>query len=75
MSRQLTATQVKRDILSLLDDVATGETIEITKHGRTVARLVPASGPEAIKGKLAGIASTAVEDDQIFTTDSPWELD
>ena len=68
MSRRLTAMQVKRDFLTLLDEVANGETIEITEHGRTVARLVPASGPEAIKGKLAGVASTAVDDDRLFTT-------
>ncbi len=44
MVRQLTATQVKVRILGLLNEVAGGEEIEITKHGRTVARLVPAAG-------------------------------
>ena len=37
----MTATQAKAQILALLDDVAAGNEIEITKHGRTVARLVP----------------------------------
>ncbi|MDQ3222964.1 MAG: type II toxin-antitoxin system prevent-host-death family antitoxin [Gemmatimonadota bacterium] len=42
MSRILTATEVKVTILALLDDVAAGDEVEITKHGRVVARLVPA---------------------------------
>ncbi len=42
MSRVLTATEVKATILALLDDVAAGDEVEITKHGRVVAQLVPA---------------------------------
>jgi len=42
MSRIPTATEVKATILALLDDVAAGDEVEITKHGRVVARLVPA---------------------------------
>ena len=38
----LTATEVKATILALLDDVAAGDEVEITKHGRVVAQLVPA---------------------------------
>ncbi|MDQ3544406.1 MAG: type II toxin-antitoxin system prevent-host-death family antitoxin, partial [Actinomycetota bacterium] len=54
----MTATEVKARILALLDDVAAGDEIEITKHGRTVARLVPAVGPHRLRGKLTGVAST-----------------
>lgn len=40
----ITATEFKAHCLSLLDRVKTQhETITITKHGRVVARLVPAS--------------------------------
>jgi prevent-host-death family protein len=74
MTRQLTATEVKATILSLLDDVAAGEEIEITKRGRPVARLVPATGPHALKGKLAGVAMTASDDDGLFTTGERWKL-
>ena len=41
MSRIPTATEVKATILALLDDVAAGDEVEITKHGRVVAQLVP----------------------------------
>jgi prevent-host-death family protein len=74
MTRRVTATEAKARILALLDDVAAGEEIEITRHGRPVARLIPATGPHALRGKFAGIAMAAVEDDELFTTGVDWEL-
>lgn len=75
MTRQMTATEVKARILALLDEVAAGDTIEITKHGRTVARLVPANGPRSIAGRLAGVAATAaVDDEELFSTGAAWDL-
>ena len=74
MTRQMTATEVKARILSLLDEVASGEVIEITKHGRTVARLVPAHGPHALKGRFEGVAISAADDDDLFTTGTSWDL-
>jgi prevent-host-death family protein len=74
MTRRMTATEVKARILALLDDAAAGEEVEITKHGRVVARLVPASGPHSLKGSAAGVAMTAAEDDELFTTGAAWNL-
>jgi prevent-host-death family protein len=74
MSIQMTATEVKAKILALLDDVAAGEEIEITKHGRTVARLVPATGPHALKGTLTGVAMSAADDEELFSTGATWDL-
>lgn len=74
MTKRLTATEIKAKILAVLDQVADGEQVEITKHGRLVARLVPASGPHALKGSLAGVAMTAAEDEDLFTTAAPWNL-
>src|SRR2546427_733128 len=59
MTRKLTATEVKARILGLLDDVVAGEEIEITKHGRAVARLVAATGPHALRGRFANVAMSA----------------
>jgi len=70
----MTATEVKAKILAVLDDVAAGEEVEITKHGRTVARLVPATGPHALRGRCAGVAMTAAHDDELFTTGARWDL-
>jgi prevent-host-death family protein len=72
--RKVTATEAKATILSLLDEVAAGEQVEITKHGRVVARLVPAVGSHALEGALAGIAVTAAEDDDLLTTGATWNL-
>jgi prevent-host-death family protein len=72
MVRKMTATEVKAQILSLLDDAAAGDEIEITKHGRTVARLVPARGPDAVRGALAGVAVSAADDEGLFSTGVSW---
>jgi prevent-host-death family protein len=74
MPKKMTATEAKAKILALLDDVAAGDEVEITKHGRTVARLVPATGPHALKGSLAGVAMTAAQDEELFSTGEAWEL-
>jgi prevent-host-death family protein len=72
MSRKVTATTAKAQILALLDDVAAGDEIEISKHGRVVARLVPATGPHALRGRFDGVAVSAAGDDQLFSTGAPW---
>jgi prevent-host-death family protein len=74
MTRKMTATQVKAKILGLLDEVAQGEEIEITKHGRIVARLTGATGSHALKGRLAGVAMTAVEEEALLSTGASWNL-
>jgi prevent-host-death family protein len=74
MSKRLTATEAKAKLLALLDEAAAGEDVEITKHGRIVARLVPATGAHSLKGSVAGVAVTAAEDDDLFTTGAAWNL-
>jgi prevent-host-death family protein len=70
----MTATEVKAKILALLDEVAAGDEVEITKHGKTVARLVAAGSSQAVKGSLRGVAMTAASDEDLFTTGASWEL-
>lgn len=74
MTIRLTATEAKAKILALLDQAAAGEEIEITKHGRPVARLVPAAGPQSLRGVFTGVAATAADDDDLFDTGAPWDL-
>lgn len=74
MVRTLNATEAKAKILGLLDDVAAGNEVQITKHGHLVARLVPATGSRALKGALAGTAMSAAEDEQLFSTGVDWNL-
>jgi len=75
VARQMTATQAKAQLLTLLNDVASGDEVEITKHGLTVARLVPAVGSVALRGRFAGIAASAADDELLFTTGEEWEFD
>lgn len=73
MAIKVTATEAKVRILALLDEVTSGEEIEITKRGRVVARLVPARGPHALRGALQGVAMSAANDDELFSTGVDWE--
>lgn len=72
MARIVTATEAKAKILALLDEVSTGDEVQITKHGHIVARLVPASGPWPAKGSLADVAMSTASDDELFTTGVSW---
>ena len=74
MRRRMTATEVKAKFLALLDEVSSGEEVEITKHGRLVARLVPAASLRPLGGKLVGMARTVSDDDDVFTTGLSWDL-
>lgn len=76
MAKSVTATEAKATILSLLDEVETGEEIEITRHGRLVARLVPARAGSALRGALAGQMWSSVDDEALlFSTGEAWTAD
>lgn len=70
----MTATETKAKILTVLDEVAAGEEVAITKHGHVVARLIPAGGPKALCGALAGTAISVADEEELFTTGVAWEL-
>jgi prevent-host-death family protein len=73
MPKSMTATAAKASFLRLLDEAASGEEIEITRHGRPVARLVPPTGPRSLKGLYQGRARTAVDDDDLLSTGEMWD--
>ena len=66
--------EVKVKICAVLDDVGRGEEVEITRHGRTVARLIPARGPDSLRGKLAGVAMSSDRDEELFSMGQDWDL-
>lgn len=72
MTRQVTATEAKAKILRLLDEAAAGEEIEITRHGRPVARLVAPAGARTLKGSYRGLVVTVAEEDELFSTGASW---
>lgn len=74
MPRTVTATEARTKLLSLLNDVSDGEEIEVTRHGRRVARLVAAvSRPEALRDSMAGSAVQLVDDELLFSAGEEWE--
>jgi prevent-host-death family protein len=74
VTKIMTAAEVRAGLLRLLDEVADGEEIEITKHGKTVARLVPAADPGGLKGRFAGVAASAADEEGLFSTGVTWDL-
>jgi prevent-host-death family protein len=74
VTRQVTATEAKAKLLAILDDVEKGEEIEITRHGHTIARIMPARGPHALKNLFRGIAVTNATDEELFSTGETWEV-
>ena len=57
MSRIIGSYEAKTHLPRLLDEVAAGETITITKHGVPVALLVPpaATGTSSVRDAVAGL--------------------
>jgi prevent-host-death family protein len=72
VTKTVTATEAKAKILSLLDEVEAGEEVEITRHGRLVARLVPALGGAALLGKYRGQAIQTVSDEELMAPLPGW---
>jgi prevent-host-death family protein len=65
----------KATILRLLDEAAAGEEIEITRHGRPVARLVPPTGSHSLEGLFQDRARTAVDEEALLNTEEMWDFD
>jgi antitoxin (DNA-binding transcriptional repressor) of toxin-antitoxin stability system len=69
----MTAAEVSATFFAVLDMVAAGEDVEITKQDRrVVARLVPATGAQSLRSRFAGVAFSVVDDEELFTTDASW---
>lgn len=73
MAKSMTATAAKANFLRLLDEAATGEEIEITRHGQPVARLVPPRGGHSLEGLFRGRAKTAVDEESLLSTEEMWD--
>jgi prevent-host-death family protein len=72
--KQVSATEFKAKCLGLLDEVASGTSLVITKRGKPVARVTRAS-PRS-RPLMGGMAGTAEEAGDIvhFESSEMWEL-
>lgn len=71
----MNATETKAKLLSLLDEVEGGEEVLITRHGRVVARIVPAGHSKGLRNMFAGRAWSNAPDDDLFSTKDVWEVE
>ncbi len=57
MTRHVATTELKAKLSEILGDVERGELIDITRHGRTIARIVPEHhrDPEQIRKAIEGL--------------------
>lgn len=53
--RKVAATELKANLATLLGDVERGEVIEITRHGKTIARLEPQGGQAAVEQRRLAV--------------------
>lgn len=74
MARSVTATEAKAHLLALLDEVESGEEIEITRHGRLVARIVPTRGGAALAGRFKGLVTILVDEEELIHGGPEWDL-
>ena len=70
--RSIPATEFKANCLALLDEVAmTKETLVVTKHGRPIARVLPAGERRG----LIGSVTFHISDDEFVNWGSDWKDD
>ena len=74
MTKRITVDEAIANFFSLLGEVEPGEEIEITRKGRSVARLSPVRGPQALKGKLTGVVKSNASEEELFSTGAVWNL-
>lgn len=74
MTTQMTVTNAKATLLALIDLVEQGEEIELTRHGRVVARLMPAKSPQGLRGLFVGQATSVADDEDLFSTGEEWDV-
>lgn len=72
--RTIMASRFKAECLAILDQVDEMKvSFTITKHGRPVAKIVPADA-DAYGGELLGSVTLVAEDDEsYFSTGETWE--
>ncbi|MBI4756839.1 MAG: type II toxin-antitoxin system Phd/YefM family antitoxin [Betaproteobacteria bacterium] len=73
---QVNVTELRQHLPSYLDQVQGGEEIEVTLHGRLIARIVPAQDPrQAARARLAALRGRCVLGDVENPTGEAWEAE
>ena len=73
--RTIGAYEAKTHLPQLLERVSRGERITITKHGRPVARLVPADTDDYGADLMGSVTLIAEDDEAYFSTGEKWDAE
>lgn len=74
--RTMMASRFKAECLAILDQVDQLKiSIVITKHGRPVARVVPADASAARAGLAGSVTLVAEDDAAYYSTDDAWDAE
>ena len=74
--RTIMASRFKAECLAILDEVNTHKvSVTITKHGRPVARLVPADADDYARDLIGSVSLIAEDDEAYFSTGASWDAD
>lgn len=72
-TRTVSASRFKAQCLAMLDEIAaTGEEIVVTKRGRAVARVSPATEPESLRDSVTFNVS---DEELVEPLDIEWDAD
>jgi len=70
--KQISASRFKAQCLAILDEVAAGEEVVVTKRGTPVARLVPVEDPKPLRGSVTYLAT---DDDIWGPSEDEWDAE
>lgn len=72
--RTVTASELARNVSSVIDEVQHGASVTIQRHGKAVARLVPiSSSGTQLLGSMAGRGRQMVSDDELLAPIPGWQ--
>jgi prevent-host-death family protein len=74
--RQVSVTELRQNLPAYLASVRTGPAIEVTSHGKVIARIVAGGDPtEEARARLVQARKRAVIGDVVSPVDVAWEAE
>ncbi len=71
----IAVSDLRANLMKVLEQIKKGAQIQITSHGKVVAKLVPAEEAQVTaKKELLKISKTAILEDIISPIDDSWEV-
>ena len=75
-TRQISVTELRQNLPTYLASVYSGSTIEVTSHGKVIARIVPSGdASQEAQEKLRKLRGKAVVGDVVSPLDVDWDAE